>query len=120
MKKMMTLLLALSLVLAFSACGQSSAGPAVESPEADTGENVMSSHSDDAKVLVAYFSQTGNTRPLAEHAAELLHPDTYQKLVFLLTLLRDRGQERLYAFLRRVVLKEVPFDQWAQREKELK
>ena len=78
MKKMMTLLLTLSLVLAFSACGQSSAGPAVESPEADTGENVMSSHSDDAKVLVAYFSQTGNTRPLAEHAAELLDANLYE------------------------------------------
>ena len=55
-----------------------------------------------------------------EHASELLHPDTYQKLLFLLTLLRDGGEERLYAFLRRVVLKEVPFDQWARREKELK
>ena len=41
-------------------------------------------------------------------------------LSLLLTLLRDGGEERLYAFLRRVVLKEVPFDQWARREKELK
>ena len=55
-----------------------------------------------------------------EHASELLHPDTYSKLVFLLTLLRDGGEERLYAFLRQVVLKELPFDQWPQREKELK
>ncbi len=47
-----------------------------------------------------------------EHASELLHPDTYRKMEFLLTLLRDRGEACLFCFLRRVVLQEVPFDKW--------
>ena len=72
MKRWITLLLVLSLILAFSACGQSSTEPAAESTEPNSGEAAMTKRSDDAKVLVAYFSCTGNTRPLAEHAAELL------------------------------------------------
>ncbi len=36
---------------------------------------------------------------------------------FLLTLLRDRGEAYLFAFLRRVVLKEIPFEQWAAQVK---
>lgn len=78
MKRWITLLLALSLVLALAACGQSGADSAADRPEPDNGENVMIKHSDDAKVLVAYFSRTGNTRPLAEHAAELLDADLYE------------------------------------------
>ena len=50
-----------------------------------------------------------------EHASELLHPDTYRKMEFLLTLLRDRGEAYLFSFLRRVVLKEVPFEEWEKR-----
>ncbi len=48
----------------------------------------------------------------------LLHPQTYAQLVFLLTLLRDRGEKTTFAFIRRVVLKEVPLAQWEQRVKE--
>lgn len=77
MKRMITLLLVLSLVLAFSACGQSSTEPAVESTE-PSSKSAMERRSDDAKVLVAYFSRTGNTRPLAEHAAELLDADLFE------------------------------------------
>ena len=78
MKRIIILLLALSLVLALAACGQSGTEAAAERPERDNGENVMIKHSVDAKVLVAYFSRTGNTRPLAEHAAELLDADLYE------------------------------------------
>ena len=54
-----------------------------------------------------------------EHGEERLHPDTYQKIRFLLTLLRDRGEDCLFRFLRQVVLKEIPFEQWAEKEKDL-
>ena len=55
-----------------------------------------------------------------EHAAELLHPDTYQKLALLMTLLRDRGEQTLFRFLREVVLREVPYEDWQERERGLK
>ena len=77
MKRILTCLLLLSLVLAFCACGQSGAEPAAETPEAVGGE-AANEPSDAAKVLVAYFSRTGNTRPLAERAAELLDADLYE------------------------------------------
>ena len=52
-----------------------------------------------------------------EHASERLHPDTYRKMSFLLTLLRDRGEQTLFRFIRETVLKEVPFEQWENKEK---
>ena len=78
MKKWITFLLALSFVLTFSACGQSSTEPAAESTAPESIDAAMDKRSDDAKILVAYFSCTGNTRPLAEHAAELLDADLYE------------------------------------------
>ena len=48
----------------------------------------------------------------------LLHRDTYAQLEFLLKLLRDKGETRCFAFIREVVLKNVPFADWAEREKE--
>lgn len=78
MKRWITLLLLLSLILAFSACGQSGTEPAVESTAPESTDAAMEKRSDDAKILVAYFSRTGNTRPLAEHAAELLDADLYE------------------------------------------
>ena len=47
----------------------------------------------------------------------LMHPDSVRQLKFILTLLRDRGEERTFAFLRRVVLKDVPFEEWEERAK---
>ncbi len=47
--------------------------------------------------------------------SKMIHPDTYAQLVFLLTMLRDRGQKETFRFIRSVVLKGVPFEQWAQR-----
>lgn len=52
-----------------------------------------------------------------ERAADKLHPETYEKMRFLLTLLRDRGEEVLFRFVRDVVLKEVPFEKWEEKSK---
>ena len=48
----------------------------------------------------------------------LLHPQTYRELEMILTMLRDKGESRTFAFLREIVLREVPFEQWAAWEKE--
>lgn len=39
----------------------------------------------------------------------LMHPETMSKLRFLLTMLRDRGEEETFRFIREVVLKGLPF-----------
>ena len=68
-------------------------------------------------------SEYRDSDPLAylnhEKGEQLLNPETYRKMRFLLTLLQDRGEEVLFRFIRRVVLKEIPFDQWEQKAKEL-
>jgi hypothetical protein len=54
-----------------------------------------------------------------ERAQEKLHPETYEKMSFLLRLLKERGEDCLFRFIRQVVLREIPFSQWEQKEKEL-
>lgn len=39
----------------------------------------------------------------------LMHPETKEKLRFLLTMLRDRGEKETFRFIRQVVLKELPY-----------
>lgn len=39
----------------------------------------------------------------------LMHPETMQKLKFLLAMLRDQGEEETFRFVREVVLKGKPF-----------
>ena len=39
----------------------------------------------------------------------LMHPQTFAKLEYLLTMLRDRGEEETFRFIREVVLKNQPF-----------
>ena len=39
----------------------------------------------------------------------LMHPETYRKLHYLLTMLRDRGEAETFRFIRQVVLKGLPF-----------
>lgn len=39
----------------------------------------------------------------------LMHPETMQKLKFLLAMLRDQGEEETFRFIREVVLKGKPF-----------
>lgn len=42
----------------------------------------------------------------------LLHPDTKEKLEFLLTMLKDKGEKQTFRFIRKTVLKNVPFENW--------
>ena len=53
---------------------------------------------------LAYLNRAKDTR--------LIHPDTLQKLTFLLTKLQNHGEKQTFRFIRRVVLKEVPFENW--------
>ena len=41
--------------------------------------------------------------------SNLMHPETMKKLKYLLTMLRDSGEEKTFRFIRQVVLKELPF-----------
>lgn len=41
--------------------------------------------------------------------SHLLHPDSARKLAFLLTMLKERGEDETFAFIRNVVLKGKPF-----------
>ena len=38
-----------------------------------------------------------------------MHPVTARKLNFILTMLRDKGEEETFRFIREVVLRGVPF-----------
>lgn len=38
-----------------------------------------------------------------------MHPVTARKLRFILTMLRDKGEEKTFRFIRKVVLQELPF-----------
>ena len=78
MKRTIALLLLLTFALALAACGQKSTETATESPDPASASRADELGAGDTKVLVAYFSQTGNTKPLAEHAAELLHAYLYE------------------------------------------
>lgn len=48
-----------------------------------------------------------------------MHPDTLRELVFLLTMLRDRGEKVMYRFIRRSVLKNIPYEKWEEEGKEI-
>ena len=39
----------------------------------------------------------------------MMHPDTRRELLYVLTMLRDRGEKETFRFLRGVVLKGEPF-----------
>ena len=52
---------------------------------------------------------------LNAHESGMIHPDTFAKLRFILTLLQERGEKETFRFIRQVVLKEVPYSQWQER-----
>lgn len=90
MKKAITILVSLMMVLCLAACGNSAEEDAeaqgsdtqtetentglseTQQPEAETPET------QENKVLVAYFSATGTTKGVAEHIANGLHADIYE------------------------------------------
>lgn len=41
--------------------------------------------------------------------SRFVHPETMAQLEFLLTMLRDRGEDEMFRFIREVVLKGKPF-----------
>ena len=84
MKKMFTLVLASLMMLVLGGCGSDSAA-ATTSSKASTTTSVKaatpassSSTGTNAKALVVYFSATGNTKALAQTAAEALGADTFE------------------------------------------
>ena len=48
---------------------------------------------------------------------ELMHPQTRQELSYLLTMLRDRGEQETFRYMRCVVLKGKPFP-WEEKQGE--
>lgn len=46
---------------------------------------------------------------LHAHETPLLHPQTRQKLEYLLTMLKDEGEDKTFRFIRETVLKGKPF-----------
>lgn len=63
----------------------------------------------DASAL-AYLERANETR--------MLHPQTRRELTFLLTMLRDKGEKETFQFIRRVVLRGLPFAAEETREPE--
>lgn len=85
MKKAMTILLSLVMVLSLTACGKSagqSDDSAVEEVSAVESESSDAKAEDSeargAKVLVAYFSATHTTQGVAEHIANGLNAELYE------------------------------------------
>lgn len=84
MKKFMTIFLSVCMVLTLTACGsteattssqQAQSGVAAEKP---VSERAAQKTGGNSKILVAYFSCTGNTKSLAENAADALKADLYE------------------------------------------
>ena len=63
-----------------SECSSSVAKPRSSSESASSSSSINSSESakTQGKILVAYFSRTGHTEPLAKYAAEILDADLYE------------------------------------------
>lgn len=58
--------------------------------------------------------QDGDALTYLEQSSEakessLMHPQTKRELVYLLTMLRDRGEKETFRFIREVVLQDKPF-----------
>lgn len=51
-----------------------------------------------------YFLQAIEIRDVA-----MMHPETKKQLIFILTMLRDKGEKETFRFIREVVLKGKPF-----------
>lgn len=98
MKKMFTLLLAVVMLFSLTACSggnsetesnrnadysqsmsEESSAPDTDSPdETQETESAENSEAEGSKILVAYFSATGNTKSVAQKLAEGLGADLYE------------------------------------------
>ena len=75
MKKFFSLVLAALSIFIFTACGNSAEKTA---PEEKTSDKTAQVEEPANKILVAYFSCTGNTKQAAEEVAEILNADTFE------------------------------------------
>ena len=94
MKRLISAVLLLAMILCCTACGgnekqeeNSSSNAASDQSTAPISDQEKESEKNNteenegevlSKILVAYFSATGTTRPLAEYAAEILNADIYE------------------------------------------
>ncbi|MBR3227128.1 MAG: flavodoxin, partial [Erysipelotrichaceae bacterium] len=76
MKRLFTVLMTLLMVIGLSACISSREVPA----EPETAENEADEETvqEEEKVLVVYFSATGNTREVAQKIASIAGADIYE------------------------------------------
>ena len=79
MKKLTALLLSLALVLGLAACGNGDRPTATQSPTASaSAENDSSIQPEGGKVLVAYYSASGNTERVAQDIADATGGDLFE------------------------------------------
>lgn len=79
MKKAITVLFSLIMILGLSACRNTASQTEQPSAEKNSAKNSADvSDKQESKVLVAYFSATGNTEKVAEHIAKGLNADLYE------------------------------------------
>lgn len=89
MKKIITILLSLFMILSFTACGNSedqtgqgnvenTDTPELQPTETNALANAEAPDVQETKVLVAYFSATNTTEGVAEHIASGLNADIYE------------------------------------------
>lgn len=80
MKKAIILLLLVSMLSALMGCGSEKAALpfVVAEPEAVQGKHQSEEINPESNILVVYFSRTGNTKVLAEYAADFLGADSFE------------------------------------------
>lgn len=84
MKKIIAVLLAITLIFTFAACGKSSSGntdKSTTSTPASADKNTPSTnsnHPNSGKILVVYYSATGSTQAVAETIAETVGADVFE------------------------------------------
>ena len=79
MKKIIFAVLAAVMVISLAACGGSKTSTKTEQTSAPTADASINDNSEaGGKILVAYFSATGNTRTIAEYIADSAKADIYE------------------------------------------
>lgn len=83
MKKLVVLLLSLSMIFALSACGSANDGNSTEDIPSDSGSDEAIDKTDetettDGKTLVVHYSATGNTEEAANYIAAATGADVFE------------------------------------------
>lgn len=78
-KKILTVLMSTLLLCASGCAGTEAASSSIEEPVlTETPESTEETESTSSKILVAYFSATGNTKTIAEEIADLTGADLFE------------------------------------------